>query len=835
MKESSAKKNGACAGSPIVSGVCDWPGSVAGRSPKREPPHAGNSALGTPAPQRAAARAWHATLHSPPSFAIRTALAQPAYHFVLVDGTEIGRVHFASYPPRLAPERSITRELSWHWTEVSACELKPEGCSSMFFQRIRASRPNKRPPPVWQIGDLRGRVSERPQRHSCLFRNLTSARTITLTMAAAVLATFAQARASEVSLYSYQEPQSIEPLLRAFHAATGIAVKTTYAPQGLVERIVGEGQKGLADVLLTNDFALLLDAHRRGLTQAFKSRVVETNVPANYRDPNGHWVGLTQHARLFVVSTRRVKTNVLTYEELALPEWKGKLCIRSGRHAYNVGWVASMLGHYDAQRTEAWLRAVRDNLAREPSGGDPDQIRAVIEGVCDLAVVNSYYVGSFVSTDQNLREHKQDVVRIVLPNAATHGTHVSISGAALMKYSQKRENSIKLIEFLTSAQGQRIYSAINDSYPVNPAVVAPSLTTNWPSLKPDSLPLHKIAEMRTEALTLIESVGFDRGDVSSAGAKIRTRLKFALDWSFEGPSAPFFVAIDRGYYDKEGIEVTIDRGKGSIESIERVASGSHEIGFADTNSLIRHIGNAEGSSAKAVLIGYNAPPFAIVSLKKSRIETPRDLEGRVLGAPAADGAYAQWPIFVLANNVDASKVRIKDVSFVDREAMLTQGKVDAITGFWFSSLLNLTAQGVAIDDISVMLMSDHGLDLYGNAVIASPSIMKSNPSVVAAFVRATIRGFHDTIASPETAIKSVIKRNAAANEQIEIDRLKMAIARNYITREVLLNGLGDVDEARLERAIRQIAAVSRLTSTPRPLDIFAKEFLPAKELRTLGR
>lgn len=206
-----------------------------------------------------------------------------------------------------------------------------------------------------------------------------------------------------------------------------------------------------------------------------------------------------------------------------------------------------------------------------------------------------------------------------------------------------------------------------------------------------------------------------------------------------------------------------------------------------------------------------------------------------MGAPAADGAYAQWPIFVLANNVDASKVRIKDVSFVDREAMLTQGKVDAITGFWFSSLLNLTAQGVAIDDISVMLMSDHGLDLYGNAVIASPSIMKSNPSVVAAFVRATIRGFHDTIASPETAIKSVIKRNAAANEQIEIDRLKMAIARNYITREVLLNGLGDVDEARLERAIRQIAAVSRLTSTPRPLDIFAKEFLPAKELRTLGR
>jgi NitT/TauT family transport system substrate-binding protein len=532
-----------------------------------------------------------------------------------------------------------------------------------------------------------------------------------------------------------------------------------------------------------------------------------------------------------------VSKSALTYEELAEPQWKGKLCLRSGRHPYNVGLVASMLAHNGPERTEAWLRGVRANLAREPSGGDQDQIRAVIEGVCDLAVANSYYVEGFVFVDQSLREQKQDSLRIVFPNTADRGTHVSISGAALMKHSQNRENSIKLIEFLTSALGQRIYSAINGEYPVDTAVVAPSLMAIWPALKPDSLPLHKIAELRHDALMLIERLGVDQGPgyADAASPRTRTKLRFALDWRFEGPSAPFFVAIDRGYYDKEGLEVTIDQGKGSVESIESVTSGSHDMGFADINSLIKHSGNTVRASAKAVFIGYNAPPFAIVSLKKRRIDTPKDLEGKVLGAPATDGAFAQWPMFVLANNIDASKVRIENVSFADREKMLAEGKVDAITGFWFSSLLTLAAQGVAIDDISVMLMSDHGLDLYGNAVIASASIMKSNPRVVAAFVRATIRGIHDTIASPETAVKSVIRRNAAAKEQVELDRLKMAIARNYVTREVLLNGLGDVDDARLMHAIRQIGAVSRLMTTPRPADVFTNEFLPAKELRILER
>ena len=627
-------------------------------------------------------------------------------------------------------------------------------------------------------------------------------------------------------------------MLRAFRAITGIKVNTTFAPQGLLERIVGEGEKSPADVLLTNDFAPLIEARRRGLTQTFKTRVVEANVPAIYRDPEGHWVGLTRHARVFVVAGTRVDARAATYEELAEPRWKGKICIRSGRNAANVGLVAAMLAHRGPDRTEAWLGGVRANLARRPGGSDEDQIRAVINGGCDLAVVNSYVAANFMSVDQNLREQKHDAIRILFPNAADRGTHVSVSGAAVMKRSRNKENGVKLIEFLTSVPGQRIYSAITNEYPVSAAVPPPSLMAGWEPLKSDSLPLHRIAELQRAAQTLVEKTSFDQGpdNAVAAGAAARkaatrTKIRFALDWRYEGPAAPFVVALDRGYYEQEGLDVTINEGNGSVESVQRVATGGYDMGFADISSLIHYRGGAGSAAVKAVLIGYNAPPFAIITLKKNRIESPKDMEGKVLGAPAGDGAYAQWPMFVLANNINASKVRIENVSFPDREKMLAQGKVDAITDFWFTSFLTLMANGVGLDDISVMLMSDHGLDLYGNAVVANPSIMKAKPEAVAAFVRATLRGIHDTTASPETAIKSVIKRNPAANEQVEIDRLKMVIARNVVTQEVLLNGLGDVDEARLDHSIHQIGAVFPFASMPKPADIFTNQFLPARDLR----
>jgi iron(III) transport system substrate-binding protein len=326
---------------------------------------------------------------------------------------------------------------------------------------------------------------------------------------AVTAAGIAQVGASEVNLYSYREPQRIVPLLRAFHAATGIRVNATFATKDLIDRIAAEGENSPADVLLTNEFGLLLDARARGLTQAFKSPVVEANVPAIYRDPEGHWFGLTRRARLLVVSAKRVKADTITYEELADPRWSGKICIRSGKHPYNTALVASMLAHHGPQKAAAWLRGVKANLARVPNGGDRDQVRAVIEGTCDIAIVNSYYAANFIMIDQALREQKHEAIRLVFPNTADRGTHVAISGAALMKHAPNREGGIKLIELLTSELGQRMYSSINDEYPVSEAVAPPTLMANWSPLRADSLPLRRLADLRVEAQQLVDAIRFD--------------------------------------------------------------------------------------------------------------------------------------------------------------------------------------------------------------------------------------------------------------------------------------------------------------------------------------
>ena len=304
-------------------------------------------------------------------------------------------------------------------------------------------------------------------------------------------------------------------------------------------------------------------------------------------------------------------------------------------------------------------------------------------------------------------------------------------------------------------------------------------------------------------------------------------LKFALDWKFEGPSAPYFVAIDKGYYKAEGLNVSIDSGPGSVAGIARVAAGTYPIGFFDINSLARFRDQNPDKDVKAVLMVYDRPPFAIVSLAKSGINKPKDLEGKTLGAPAPDGAYAQWKAFVKENGVDDAKVKIENVGFPVREPMLADGKVDAITGFSFSSYFNLLTKGIPESDIKVMLMSDHGIVLYGNAIMVNPDFAKQNPKVVAGFVRATIEGIIDTIKDPDGAIKSVMKRNETAEEKIELARLKMSLNDNFVTPWVKANGVGGIDEQRMATAIDQIALTYDFKNAkPKPLDIFTSEYLP---------
>jgi NitT/TauT family transport system substrate-binding protein len=313
----------------------------------------------------------------------------------------------------------------------------------------------------------------------------------------------------------------------------------------------------------------------------------------------------------------------------------------------------------------------------------------------------------------------------------------------------------------------------------------------------------------------------------------QTDVKFALDWKFEGPSAPYFVAIDKGYYKAEGLNVTIDSGPGSVAGIARVAAGTYPIGFFDINSLVKFQDQNPDKKVQAVLMMYDKPPFAIATTSKTGITRPKDLEGRILGAPAPDGAFAQWKAFVHENGIDASKVKIENVGFPVREPMLADGKVDAITGFSFSMHFNLLQKGLKPEDIRTMLMADHGLVLYGNAVMVNPDYAKANPKVVAGFVRATIKGVLDTIKDPDTAIKSVMRRNETADARIELDRLKMSLRDNFVTPWVKSNGFGDVDMARLAKSIDQIALTYDFKNRPKAQDIFTSQYLPPAAERKL--
>ena len=319
--------------------------------------------------------------------------------------------------------------------------------------------------------------------------------------------------------------------------------------------------------------------------------------------------------------------------------------------------------------------------------------------------------------------------------------------------------------------------------------------------------------------------------VAAGAAHAQTKIAFANDWKWEGPAAPFLLALDKGYFEEAGLDVTMDTGKGSLDAIPRVAAGTYQMGAADINTLIKFRDQNPDLDVKAIFMIYNQPPFAVVGRKSLGIETPKDLEGKILGAPAPDGAYAQWKAFTKANDIDASEVTIENVGFPVREPMLAQGKVDAITGFSFSSYINLKANGVPEDDITVLLMTENGLDLYGNVVLVNPAFAAENPEAVKAFLSALVKGFKETVADPAAAVKYVTAHNDVAREEVELERLEMAIADNILTDEVKANGFGGVDMERLTKSMDQIADTYDFQKRPAAEDIFDPSFLPPAEER----
>ncbi len=316
-------------------------------------------------------------------------------------------------------------------------------------------------------------------------------------------------------------------------------------------------------------------------------------------------------------------------------------------------------------------------------------------------------------------------------------------------------------------------------------------------------------------------------------AVAETTVRFINDWKWEGQASPLLLALDEDYFKSEALDVTLEIGKGSLDAIPKVASGEFDMGSADINSLITWRDEHPDIDMKAVYIIYNSPPFAVLGRRSQGVTGPLDLEGHTLGAPKFDGAYAQWPAFVVANGIIEDRVTIKDVGFPVRESMLAAGDVDAITGFSFTSYISLQQQGVPDADISLMLMSDFGLDLYGNAIIVNPDFEKKNPGAVKAFLRAAVRGYQDTITNPAQAVEHVLSRVEDADRDVELQRLIMAIGHHIVTDEVRSIGLGDVIESRLAKSITQLDSIHGFNNLPAATDIFDNSYLPAIGARLL--
>lgn len=325
----------------------------------------------------------------------------------------------------------------------------------------------------------------------------------------AVPASYA-ADTQEVNVYTTRQPQLINPILENFTEETGIKVNVLFAEKGLVERMKLEGNQSPADLFLTADIGQVVAAVQAGVTQELNNETLNTVIPASLRDPKGEWFGLTTRARILYASKDRVApSSITTYQELADPKWKGKICTRSGTHPYNISLVSAYLKHNGADKTKEWLKGLKANLAQKPQGNDRAQVKAIWAGKCDIAIGNTYYMGKMLENDE--QKEWANSVNLVFPKFENSiGTHINISGASLAAYAPHRENAIKLLEYFVSDNAQQNYAELNFEYPVKAGVQPSELVQSWGVFKPDNLSLTDIANNSAAALKLVEEVGFDQ-------------------------------------------------------------------------------------------------------------------------------------------------------------------------------------------------------------------------------------------------------------------------------------------------------------------------------------
>jgi iron(III) transport system substrate-binding protein len=342
-------------------------------------------------------------------------------------------------------------------------------------------------------------------------RGLTAlASAFTLLLSLASLGASFSLQAAEVNVYSARKEALIKPLLDRFSEETGIAVNlVTGSGDALLTRLRSEGRNSPADLLITTDAGRLYRAQQAGVLQAAPSAELEQAVPVHLRDAQGEWYGLSVRARTIVYATDRVQPDQLsTYEALADPAWKGRICIRSSSNIYNQSLVAGMLATQGPEQTAAWLEGLVANFARPPQGGDRDQIKAVAAGQCDVAVVNSYYLGAMITAGDAAEQAAAAKVAIFWPNQAGRGTHVNVSGAGVTAAAKNVDAARRLIAFLLKDESQRWYAETNNEFPVRPDIPPSALLASWGEFKADRVPVTELGRLNAEAVMAMDRAGW---------------------------------------------------------------------------------------------------------------------------------------------------------------------------------------------------------------------------------------------------------------------------------------------------------------------------------------
>lgn len=330
----------------------------------------------------------------------------------------------------------------------------------------------------------------------------------TVALAVSAFASTSALAANEVNVYSYRQPYLIEPMLKDFEQQTGIKVNVIFANKGLEERVKQEGELSPADVLLTVDISRVMKIVEAGVSQPVMSKTLEQNIPAQFRDSKGDWYGLTTRARAIYTSKDRVGKLPagFDYLDLAKPEYKGKVCVRSGKNSYNVSLFASMIAHYGEETTKNFIQGLKANLAQKPQGGDRDQVKAIKEGICDYALGNSYYYGKMLNDEKQKAWAEAAIINFP---TGKFGTHVNISAVAVAKYAPNKANAMKLIEYLSGDKAQALYAELNHEYPVKAGVKPSALVQSWGTFSADTIKLEEIAKNYDKALKLVDEVKFD--------------------------------------------------------------------------------------------------------------------------------------------------------------------------------------------------------------------------------------------------------------------------------------------------------------------------------------